>query len=139
MRDRGNNEVAPTEWLLSEIKSGRMSWEIYADWYHGQLTSSAGQIWMEKRAEEARVGNILLVCYEKNSMHCHRRLLAEEIARRFNVEYKGELSWECHYFRAIVVNDICQKPKKDKICLSAALDLKRVETNLPTFSFFWGD
>jgi len=46
---------------------------------------------MEKRAQEAKIGNILLVCYEKDATHCHRRLLAEEIARRFGVEYKGEL------------------------------------------------
>jgi len=89
-RKRGNDEVSPTEWLLSEAKSGRMSWETYTDWYHGILTSSAAQKWMEKRAQEAKIGNILLVCYEKDASHCHRRLLAEEISRRFRAEYKGE-------------------------------------------------
>jgi len=114
-RDRGNNVVAPVSQALIEATK-RKDWTTYEKLYLQQLDYVAND-WMERRAQEARVGNILLVCFEKDPQHCHRRLLAEEITRRFNVEYRGELSWECHYFRATVVNDICQKPKKDKICL----------------------
>jgi len=66
-------------------------WENYRLVYLRQLNRPEAQNWMEKRAQEAKIGNILLVCYEKDATHCHRRLLAEEIARRFGVEYKGEL------------------------------------------------
>ena len=91
MRDRGNNEVAPSERVLWDAKMGVITWEEYAKWYSIRLSSDEAQSWMEKRAGEAKIGNILLVCFEKDPAHCHRRLLAEEIARRFGAEYKGEV------------------------------------------------
>jgi len=94
MRNRGNNEVAPSETVLNDAKAGRITWEEYVKWYEIRLSSDEAQLWMEKRAQYAQIGNILLVCYEKDHTHCHRRLLAEEIARRHGVEYKGELSDE---------------------------------------------
>jgi len=102
-RDRGNNVVAPPKWLLDDYKAGRTTWETYQHKYQLMLEynlehrTDAYQ-WMEKRAQEAKTGNILLVCYEKNPEHCHRRLLAEEIARRFGVEYKGELEEPAHIY-----------------------------------------
>lgn len=91
-RNRGNNEVAPTETLLHDAMTGRITWETYEESYLWRLRNdSAAQKWMEKRAGEAKIGNILLVCFEKDPTHCHRRLLAEEIARRFGAEYKGEV------------------------------------------------
>jgi len=98
MRNRGNNEVAPSKQLLEHYKNRPVhltvieAWPTYAQHYMDEILSRPSAIdWMEKRAGEAKIGNILLVCYEKDSAHCHRRLLAEEIARRFGVEYKGEL------------------------------------------------
>jgi uncharacterized protein YeaO (DUF488 family) len=98
MRNRGNNEVAPSKQLLEHYKNRLVhltaieAWPTYAEHYmHEILTRHNAIDWMEKRAGEAKIGNILLVCYEKDSAHCHRRLLAEETARRSGVEYKGEL------------------------------------------------
>lgn len=103
MRNRGNNEVAPSEQLLVDFKAGLINWATYKKRYLAQISPYPKEFldawkhenpaiaWMEERAQYARIGNILLVCYEKDATHCHRRLLAEEIARRFEVEYKGEL------------------------------------------------
>jgi len=89
MRDRGNNVVAPVSEALIEATK-RKDWTTYERLYLQQLDYVA-EDWMDRRSHEAKLGNILLVCFEKNAQHCHRRLLAEEIARRFDVEYKGEL------------------------------------------------
>jgi len=91
MRAGGNNEVAPSKKLLQDAKAGKINWDVYSLCYLTEINNFTSRQWMEKRAEEARVGNVLLVCYEKDATHCHRRLLAEEIAKRFGVEYKGEL------------------------------------------------
>lgn len=98
-RDRGNNEVAPTKSTLSiykeMIKRGGVPqawpWKIYKSNYLYSLTEKSF-VWMEKRAQEAKSGNILLVCFERDAGHCHRRLLAQEIERRFGAKYEGELS-----------------------------------------------
>lgn len=92
-RNRGNNEVAPSKTLLKQIKSGEITWEEYERVYRENMPLLMGTPWMEKRAKEAQQGHhVILVCYEKDATHCHRRLLAEEIAKRFGAEYKGELS-----------------------------------------------
>jgi len=91
MRNRGNNEVAPMSITLMTLTAMK-DWENYKIVYLQQLNRPEARKWMEKRAQEAKIGNILLVCYEKDRTHCHRRLLAEEIAKRFDVEYKGELT-----------------------------------------------
>jgi len=90
-RNRGNNEVAPMNHALIEATK-RRDWKKYENIYLWQLRITSAVRWMEKRALEAKIGNILLICWEKDHTHCHRRILAEEIARRFGVEYKGELS-----------------------------------------------
>jgi len=91
MRNRGNDEVAPTSRKLKELTVLK-DWQAYEQRYLlGIRHYWDARVWMEKRASEAKIGNILLVCYERDPAHCHRRLLAEEMARRFGVEYKGEL------------------------------------------------
>jgi len=91
-RNRGNNEVAPvTSGLIEATKAKR--WDLYEMLYAERLRTRLAIHWMEKRAGEAKIGNILLVCYEKDPTHCHRTLLAKEIAKRFDVEYKGELKY----------------------------------------------
>jgi|YelNatPaOPRAMG01_1025707.scaffolds.fasta_scaffold29185_7 uncharacterized protein YeaO (DUF488 family) len=92
MRNRGNNEVAPDELILIMFKNNDLSWESYCRHYEDKLATEEAKAWMQKRAEESRQGhNVILVCYEKDPEQCHRRLLAEAIAARFGVEYKGEL------------------------------------------------
>ena len=108
MRDRGNNSVAPSQELLRDAKQGKIDWKTYEARYlsefrkRRQSTLSDGSLpaylWMERRAGEAKIGNILLICFEKDAQHCHRRLLAEEIARRFGAEYKGEVEEPAHIY-----------------------------------------
>jgi len=98
MRNRGNNAVAPMDSLLIKLTREKQ-WEAYERYYLAlTLQQSKAMEWMKKRAQEAKVGNILLVCFEKDAGHCHRRLLAEEIARRFGAEYKGELEEPAHIY-----------------------------------------
>ena len=103
MRNRGNNEVAPNKEMLEafmKVKKIYVSkdeqeefWKQYEENYLIQIgLSKEAKTWMEKRSQEAKIGNILLVCFEKDATRCHRRLLAEEIKRRFGAEYKGELN-----------------------------------------------
>lgn len=92
MLNRGNNAVAPDEALLFAVKKEGLSWAGYCKEYAEKLQSSDALKWMEKRTGEAKISNILLVCFEKDAAHCHRRLLAQEIARRFGAKYEGELS-----------------------------------------------
>jgi len=72
------------------------AWSEYEKAYLFKITTNADSVaWMLKRAEEAIIGNILLVCFEKDSNHCHRRLLAERIAQipainGKSAEYRGE-------------------------------------------------
>jgi uncharacterized protein YeaO (DUF488 family) len=93
MRDRGNNEVAPTGTLLYAVKKEGLSWDGYCHSYKEILKDAGAQEWMRKRADESKAGHhVILVCFEKDPEHCHRRLLAETIATQFGAEYKGELS-----------------------------------------------
>lgn len=107
MRNRGNNQVAPSKELLDQwLREKKLfkefgEWEtrgIAACWPHYKrkylklLESEQAKAWMQKVAKEAQRGDVVLVCYEKDSKHCHRRLLAQEIVRRHpEVEYRGEL------------------------------------------------
>ena len=72
------------------------AWIKYEKTYLNKIQSRPeAREWIQKRSADAILGNILLVCYEKDSTHCHRRLLAEEIARFTGLngkhaEYRGE-------------------------------------------------
>lgn len=94
MRNRGNNEVAPDQDWLNLWKLDSVTWEAYQEYYLIKLKTPDAQRWMQKRAEEAKIGNILLVCFEKDATQCHRRLLAEEIASvsEWNTEERSVLS-----------------------------------------------
>jgi len=91
MRNRGNDCVAPSEQLSLWYKRTK-HWEAYERQYLNEIRTRMSALWfMKKVADESRIGNVLLICYEKDATRCHRRLLAEEIAKRFGVEYRGEL------------------------------------------------
>lgn len=62
MRNRGNNEVAPSETLLMAVKSLSISWQMYEKLYMAWLSREAALHWMDMRAREAKIGNVLLVC-----------------------------------------------------------------------------
>lgn len=106
MRNRGNNEVAPSDTYLPHFlklrkdyeKIGdkerlRELWEQYKENYFFQLgLSKDAQNWIRRVAEESLWRDIVLVCYERDYLHCHRHLLAQEIVRLHpEVCYVGEL------------------------------------------------
>jgi len=92
MRNRGNNEVAPNIFILEEYKKDIMSWDKYAELYTGSLSCSDSVEWIKQVANNAIKKNVVLVCFEKDAMHCHRTLLAKEIVRTHpDVKYEGEL------------------------------------------------
>lgn len=105
MRNRGNNEVAPEDWLKPYLKLRRVYntneekaelWKQYKENYLTQIgLSEKARNWMQDIANLAKKANIVLICFEKDGEYCHRTLLANEIARRFpHVDYRGELTEE---------------------------------------------
>lgn len=107
MRNRGNNEVAPSAELLQKYKSVeptykaspkivQTDWQKYKDEYLKGLTTKEAQEWMELTAEECnREGcHVILICYEgpRYGNRCHRFLLANYMKEHFGCDYKGELS-----------------------------------------------
>lgn len=99
MVGRGNDEVAPDPEMLEGYKKlGKIYsiedlWPQYRENYLTQIRlSKEADLWMETAAEESLLHDVLLVCYEKDYLHCHRTLLAEEIVRRHpEVNYVGDL------------------------------------------------
>ena len=93
-RKRGNDEVAPSQKLLTDAKAGKIGWDEYKQNYLANLRSSEeAHGWMKDVAQETQNFEVVLVCFEKDATHCHRTLLAEEIATTFpDVELRGEVS-----------------------------------------------
>jgi len=90
MRNRGNNEVAPTEEMLGLHKKG--NWPVYQQQYRERIKSVGAKNWIDRVAEEALWQDVVLVCFEKDHNRCHRTLLAIEIIRKHpEVNYVGEL------------------------------------------------
>ena len=96
MRDRGNNEVAPTKEALAAGVGNRKAWNAYKKAYEKQLETEEAQEWMQRVADESLWQDVVLVCYERSPDRCHRSLLAKEIRRHPGVNYVGELSLVPH-------------------------------------------
>lgn len=92
MLNRGNNEVAPTREALNAFKTTN-DWDGYVKWYRQRLrTNLQSKQWVERRAKESLLRDVILVCYEKDHLRCHRTLLAQEIVKSHpEVNYVGEL------------------------------------------------
>lgn len=94
-RVNANRCVAP-DWDFLEKYKKSGDWDAYEKAYLFKIRNLPdAQDWIRRRAEEAIIGNILLVCYEKDPTKCHRRLLAEEIAKyplklNQDTEYRGD-------------------------------------------------
>lgn len=91
MRNRGNNEVAPiTPGLIEAAKAKR--WDLYKRLYLERLYSRRAVRWMKEVGERAKTKNVVFVCYEKDAEHCHRTLLAQNVAKWSGCEYGGDLT-----------------------------------------------
>jgi len=93
-RKRGNDAVAPSQKLLADAKAAKIGWQEYKENYLADLRSSEDAYeWMKKVAKETKNLDVILVCFEKDATHCHRTLLAEEIAITFpDIQIKGEVT-----------------------------------------------
>lgn len=91
MRGRGNNPVEPPAMVLRLFMEGAITWQGYRDAYLDSLRTETSMAWMQKVAQKSVNHNVVLICYEKDPTHCHRRLLAEYMQDQYGVQYLGEL------------------------------------------------
>lgn len=91
MRNRDNDIVAPSDFLLKQYKNGDITWSEYSHRYLDQIHIASGVRWMKEIGEKAKEYNVVLVCYEKDFVHCHRLLFAHSVVKWSGCEYGGEL------------------------------------------------
>ena len=78
-------ELAPTKELLDGYKKKQISWQEYEKIYNKILLDRNILNFIKKD----ELNNSVFLCSEPTPTHCHRRLLAEYIAKHFdNVEIK---------------------------------------------------
>lgn len=77
-------ELAPDGSVYWSLHEGRIDWPKFEDLYLEKLRSDGEALvrMAELAGMEAR-GNVTALCLEQQPHHCHRRLLAEEMKRRF--------------------------------------------------------
>jgi len=76
MRNRGNNELAPSSELLSKWKNEEINWNEYQEIFTDEMKSQESQERLTQIAEKvAEDKDIRLICYEGEDKHCHRKIL----------------------------------------------------------------
>ena len=76
MRNRGNNELAPSEDLLNKWKNGEIDWEEYTEIFLEEMENPESQSRLLKIAEKVAKGkDVRLICYEGEGEQCHRHIL----------------------------------------------------------------
>lgn len=78
-------QFAPTKKLLSDYRKGIISWSEYEAVYK-QLCDQRNMVdhFMELLNKEKMTDNIVLLCSEHKPTQCHRRLLAEYLAKHID-------------------------------------------------------
>jgi uncharacterized protein (DUF488 family) len=72
--------LAPTKDILDGYKKKQMSWEEYEARYVKLLTERAAETAVDRRQFDVPT---VLLCSEASPEHCHRRLAAEYLARKW--------------------------------------------------------
>ena len=72
-------ELGTEKELIKRWKSGKVSWKEFERDYKKSLIGK--EKLLKSLAEEARKGEITLLCVEKDETHCHRSLLKLAIER----------------------------------------------------------
>jgi uncharacterized protein (DUF488 family) len=72
-------ELAPTKELLTAYKDGAIDWAGYEQVFNGLLRDRA----VEKLPALADLDGLCFLCSEKTADQCHRRLVAEYLAKQF--------------------------------------------------------
>ena len=70
MRNRGNNELAPSERLLNKWKNGSIDWEGYEEIFLEEIANPESQYRLQKIAKKVASGkDVRLICYEGEDKH----------------------------------------------------------------------
>ncbi|MEU5231365.1 DUF488 domain-containing protein [Streptomyces bacillaris] len=73
-------ELAPTQDMLDAYKKRAIGWAAYEESFIQLM--KARQI--EETVQQETLDNAVLLCSEDNARHCHRRLVAEYLAQRWD-------------------------------------------------------
>ena len=77
-----HSELAPTKDLLKSYRSKEITWEEFEKNYKNQIKDSKAILGLNKGDFE----DACLLCSENTPEKCHRRLLAEELAKIWDLE-----------------------------------------------------
>jgi uncharacterized protein (DUF488 family) len=76
-------DLAPTKEILDALKKKKGAWEIYEPKFIDLIRSRK----IEKKLDPAHLDRACLLCSEETPDHCHRRLVAEYLQKKWpNVE-----------------------------------------------------
>ena len=78
--DDWQRALAPSVGLLSDYRSGLVSWGEYAERYHQEMAAPGAQEAIGAIAEGARSGVVTLLCGCADEARCHRTLLRDLVA-----------------------------------------------------------
>lgn len=76
------SELAPTKELLKSYRSREIAWDEFETRYKKQIGDSKAILGLSK----SDFNDACLLCSEETADKCHRRLLAEELAKLWEVE-----------------------------------------------------
>jgi uncharacterized protein (DUF488 family) len=74
--------LAPTKELLKRYRSKNITWDVFEDLYLEQIKTSNALANLNLSEFE----NACLLCSEHESEKCHRRLLANELAKQWGIQ-----------------------------------------------------
>ena len=77
-----HSELAPTKELLKSYRSKEITWEEFEEKYKKQIEDSKAILGLNK----SDFKDACLLCSEETAEKCHRRLLAEELAKIWDIE-----------------------------------------------------
>ena len=77
-----HSELAPTKELLKSYRSKEITWEEFEKSYKNQIKDTKAILGLNKDDFE----DACLLCSENTAEKCHRRLLAEELAKIWDLE-----------------------------------------------------
>ena len=77
---------SPTEDLLKNYKSKKVSWNEYEDIFEDIMLKREINTYIQKQYTKYSNQNICLLCSEPSAKHCHRRLVAEHFKDVLNLD-----------------------------------------------------
>jgi len=81
-------DLAPTQSMLDDYKKHGVNWTVYEDRFLELMKHRR----IEDTIPQELLNNAVLLCSEDKAQHCHRRLVAEYLAQRwdnFTIEHLG--------------------------------------------------